>query len=179
MDFPGIPQVLEVWLSHCPLSSAFRDLVGDKPSTSDSTIHGKKGKVKFPYILYEGNYPIHLCPYLDEAPKVLENLRASQPWISFGCWKISPNPPLVDKVIDLNPSSFNLTLSKHESYEYVPNQSLLRNWLTQLHLQLIALFPLRVKFIPLSFFLFIQILSNKGTFILLYQNPILVMTHLA
>ena len=49
------------------------DHVGDTPSTSDSKVHGIKGKVKFPCRLCEGNHPIHLCPYLDEAKKVLDN----------------------------------------------------------------------------------------------------------
>ena len=67
----GIPKVLDVWStgSHQPLSSTFDDNVGDKPSTSNSKSHGKKGKVKFPYKLCEGNHPIHLFPLLDEASK--------------------------------------------------------------------------------------------------------------
>lgn len=78
---PGIPKVLEVWSigSHRPLSSASGDHAGDKPLAGDSKVHGKKGKVKFPCKLCEGNHPIHLCPYMDEASKVLENLTASQP----------------------------------------------------------------------------------------------------
>lgn len=65
--------------SHEPLSSAFGDHAGDKPSTSNSKVHGKKGKVKFPYRLCEGNHPIHIFPYMDEDSKVLENITTSQP----------------------------------------------------------------------------------------------------
>jgi hypothetical protein len=83
---PGIPKVLEVWStgSHRPLSSASGDHAGDKPSTSNSKVHGKKGKVKFPCKLCEGNHPIHLCPLMDEASKELENLTASQPHLPTG-----------------------------------------------------------------------------------------------
>lgn len=64
--------------SHQPLSSASRDHTHDKPSTSNSKVHGKKGKVKFPYKLCEGNNPIHISPYMHEASKVLEKLTASE-----------------------------------------------------------------------------------------------------
>lgn len=75
-DYPGILKVLEVWStsSHQPSSSASRDHAGDTPSTSDSKVHGKKGKIKFPCRLCEGNHHIHLFPYMDEASKVLETL---------------------------------------------------------------------------------------------------------
>lgn len=70
-----IPQTLEEGSSrsHHPVSSTSGDHVGDTPSTSGSKVHGKKGNVKFPCRLCEGNHPIHLCPYLDEAKKVLDN----------------------------------------------------------------------------------------------------------
>ena len=70
-DCPNIPKVLEVWStgSHQPLPPTSRDNAGDKPSTSDSKVHGKKGKVKFPCKLCEGNHLIHLHPYMDEASK--------------------------------------------------------------------------------------------------------------
>ena len=35
--------------------------------------HAPSGNVKFPYRLCDGNHPIHLCPYLDEAKKVFDN----------------------------------------------------------------------------------------------------------
>jgi len=107
----SIPKVLEVWStgSHKPLSLASGDHVGDKPSTSNSKAHRKKGKVKFPCKLCEGNHPIHLYLLMDEASKELENLTASQPHFPDGYRKLSPNPSLVDAVIDqksylVNPS---------------------------------------------------------------------------
>jgi len=62
-----IPQILEEWSSRSyhPMSSTSGDHVGDIPSTSGSKVQGRKGKVKFPCRLCEGNHPIHLCPYLD------------------------------------------------------------------------------------------------------------------
>lgn len=59
------------------MSSTSGDHVGDRPSTSGSKVRGKKGKVKFPCRLCEGNNPIHLCPYLEEAQNVLDNHPAS------------------------------------------------------------------------------------------------------
>ena len=59
------------------MSLTFGDHAGDTPSTSDSKVHGKKGKVKFPCRLRKGNHPIHLCTYLGEAKKVLDNRPAS------------------------------------------------------------------------------------------------------
>ena len=82
--------------SHHTLSSAFGDHASDKPSTSNIKVHGKKGKVKFCCRLYEGNHPIHLCPYMDEASKVLDNLTTSQPRLPTGYRKLSPNPPLAE-----------------------------------------------------------------------------------
>lgn len=93
---PSIPKVLEAWStgSHRPLSLAFGDHVGDKPSTSKS--QGKKGKVNFPCNLCEGNHPIHLFTLMDEASKVLENLIASQLRLLTGYRNISLDPLLVD-----------------------------------------------------------------------------------
>lgn len=76
---PDIPQILEEWSSrsHHPVSSTSGYHVGDTQSTSGNQVHGNKGKVKFSYWLCEGNHPIHLCPYLDEAKIVLDNHPAS------------------------------------------------------------------------------------------------------
>ena len=121
----SIPKVLEVWSigSDQPSSSTSGDHASDKPSTSDSKLHGKKGKVKFTCKLCEGNHPINLITYMDEDSKVLENLTASQPRLPTSYHKLSSNPPLVDEVIDQNSSHVNPTLSECESHEFIPNQS--------------------------------------------------------
>lgn len=78
----------------------------------------------FPYSLCEGNHLIYLCPYMDEASKVLEILTTSQPHLLIGYRKLSPNHLLVDEVIDQNPNSFNPNLCKHESHKFVPKKPL-------------------------------------------------------
>lgn len=97
---------------------------GDKPSINDGKIHGKKGNVKFPCNLFEGNHPIHIFPYMDEASKVFENLTSSQPRLSADYQKLSPIPPLVVEVIDQNLNTINPTLFEPESPEFVPTQTL-------------------------------------------------------
>ena len=121
---PGIPKVLEVWStgSHQPLSSASGDHAGDKLSTSKA--HGKKGKVKFPCKLCEGNHPIHLCPLIDEASKWLENITASQPRLLTTYRKLSPDPSLIDPMIDQKSYLVNPALFESESRESVLDQPL-------------------------------------------------------
>jgi len=61
---------------------------------------------------------------MDEASKVLENLTTSKPCLLVVYRKLSPNPPLVDEVLDHNMNLVNPTLSKCESHESVPDQPL-------------------------------------------------------
>jgi len=61
---------------------------------------------------------------MDESSKLFENLTTYQPCLLANYQKISPNPPLVDEVINQNLSPVNPTLSEHESHEFVPNQLL-------------------------------------------------------
>ena len=101
---PDIPQILEEWSSrlHHPMSSTSGDHVGDTPSTSGSKVHRKKGTIKFPCTLCEGNHPIHLCTYLDEAQKVLDNHPNSPQRLPSGYRRLSLNPSLFDEVTDPN-----------------------------------------------------------------------------
>jgi len=106
-----IPKVFELWSigSHQPFSLALGDDAGSyKPSTSKA--HGKNGKVKF--------------PLMDEGSKELENLTSSQPCLSVGYQKLSPNPSLVDQVVGQKPSLVNPTLYESESHEVVLDQPL-------------------------------------------------------
>jgi len=120
-----------VWpkASHQPFPLAYGDHAGVKPSTSDHKIHEKKGKFKFPCRLCEGNHTIDFSPYMGEASKVLENFTTSQRHLSASYQQISPNPSLVDKVIDQNPNPINPNISKCESHEFVPNQPLVEEML--------------------------------------------------
>ena len=81
--------------------------------------HAPRGKVKFPCRLCEGNHPIHLCPYLDEAKKVLDNHPASLQRLPSSYRRLSLTPSLVDKVTDPNKPSVKPTLSDYESHESI------------------------------------------------------------
>ena len=80
------------------------------PSTSDSQVPGKKGKVRFPCKLCKGNHQTHIFPHMDEASKLLENLTVPQQEFPTGDCKLSPNLSLTDGVIDLISSTVNPTL---------------------------------------------------------------------
>jgi hypothetical protein len=99
-DCPGIPNVLEMWSSR---SSAPIGHVGDTPSTSDIKVGKKKTTIKFPCMLCEGDHYSHLFPRMDEASSLLKKLQ-----LPIDYRKISPNPSLVDGMVNLVPSSINL-----------------------------------------------------------------------
>jgi hypothetical protein len=99
-DFPSLTQVLEMWSS---TSSTSVGHVDDTPSTSDIKVGKKKKAVKFPCMLCKGNHYSHLCPHMDEASSLLEKLQLLK-----GYRKLSPNPSLVDGLVNLVPSSVNL-----------------------------------------------------------------------
>jgi hypothetical protein len=95
MDFPGIPKVLEMW-SSTSLASAGH--VDDTPSTSDVKAGKKKTTAKFPCMLCKGDHYSHLFPRMNEASSLLEKLQLPK-----GYHKISPNPSLVNGLINLVP----------------------------------------------------------------------------
>jgi hypothetical protein len=95
-DCPGIPKVLEMWSS---TSSASVGHAGDTPSTSDVQVGKKKTVVKFPCMLCRGDHYSHLCPHMDKAYSHLEKLQLPK-----GYRNISPNPLLVDGLVNLVPS---------------------------------------------------------------------------
>jgi hypothetical protein len=99
-DFPGIPKVLELWSS---TSSALVGHASDAPSTSDVKVGKKHTIVKFPCMLCEGDHYSHLCPCMDEDSSLLVKLQ-----LPTGYRKISPNPSLVDGMLNLVPSPVSL-----------------------------------------------------------------------
>jgi hypothetical protein len=101
-DCPGLTQVLEMWSS---TSSASVGHVDDTPSTSDVKVGKKKKTVKFPCMLCKGNHHSHLCPRMDEASSLLEKLQLPK-----GYRKLSPDPSLVDGLVNPVPSSVSPTL---------------------------------------------------------------------
>jgi hypothetical protein len=99
-DCPSLTQVLEMWSS---ASLASVGHVDDTPSTSDVQVGKKKQTVKFPCMLCKGNHYSHLCPRMDEASSLLENLQLPK-----GYHKISSDPSLVDGLVNLVPSLVSL-----------------------------------------------------------------------
>jgi hypothetical protein len=78
-DCPGLSKVIEAWSthSHQPMSSASEQHADDPPSTSHDTIEKKKSRVKFPCMLCKGSHLTHLCPRMEEASKLLEDMTCS------------------------------------------------------------------------------------------------------
>jgi hypothetical protein len=95
-DFPGIPKVLEMW-SSTSLASARH--ASDALLTSDVQVGKKKTTAKFPCMLCKGDHYSHLCPHMDKASSLLEKLQLPKVY-----HKISPNPSLVDGLVNLVPS---------------------------------------------------------------------------
>jgi hypothetical protein len=108
-DCPGLPKVIEVWSTHPrqPMSSAFEQHADDPPSTSHDTVGKKKSRVKFPCMLCKGSHLTHLCPHMDEASKLLEDMTVPQPQLPAAYCKLSLNPPVVDGMINLVPLLVN------------------------------------------------------------------------
>jgi hypothetical protein len=94
--FPCLPKVLEMWSS---MSSTSSRHASDAPSTSDIKVGKNKTTIKFPCMLCEGDHYSHLCPCMDVASSLLENIQ-----IPTSYRKIFPNPSLVDGVVNLVPS---------------------------------------------------------------------------
>ena len=84
------------------MSSSPSRHVGDAPSTSDVQVVKKKTTAKFPCMLCEGDHYSHLFPCMDEGYSLLEKLQ-----LQNGYHKISPNPSLVDGLVNLVPSPVN------------------------------------------------------------------------
>ena len=66
-----------------------------------------------------------LCPSMDEASKLLEDITVPQKWLPTCYRKLSLEPPLVDKVVDPVLTSVDPTLSLKSELEVVnPSPSL-------------------------------------------------------
>jgi hypothetical protein len=109
-DFPGLPKVIDVWITHPrqPTSLASEHHADNPPSTSRDSVGKKKSRVKFPCMLCKGSHLTHLCPCMDEASKLLEDMTVSQPQLPTAYRNLSLNPPVVDGMITLVPSLVNL-----------------------------------------------------------------------
>jgi hypothetical protein len=108
-DCPGLSKVIEAWSTHPhqPMSSASEQHADDLPSTSHDTVGKKKSRVKFPCMLCRGSHLTHLCPQMEEASKLLEDMTVSQPQLPAAYRKLSLDPPVVDGMITSVPSPVN------------------------------------------------------------------------
>jgi hypothetical protein len=161
-DCPGLSKVIEVWSTHPrqPMSSASEQHVDDPPSTSHDTVGKKKSRVKFPCMLCKGSHLTHLCPHMDEASKLLEDMTVSQPQLPAAYRKLSLNPPIVDGMINPVPLSVspvdqvvNLVTSLDEPVDQVvdPIPSLVKSTLPlESETQVVDPFPPVDPILPLE-----------------------------
>jgi hypothetical protein len=89
------------------MSLASKQHVDDLPSTSHDTVGKKKTRVKFPCMLCKGSHLAHLCPHMEEAYKLLEDMTVSQPQLPVAYRKFSLKPPIFDGMITPIPSSIS------------------------------------------------------------------------
>jgi hypothetical protein len=106
-DFPGLSKVIEAWCTcpRQPMSSASEQHVDDLLSTSHDTIGKKKSRVKFPCRLCGRSHQTQLFPCMDEAKKLLEDMTIFQPQLPATYHKLTLDPPIVNGMINLVPSS--------------------------------------------------------------------------
>jgi hypothetical protein len=161
-DCPGLSKVIEVWYTHPdqPMSSASEQHTDDLPSTSHDMIGKKKSRVKFPCMLCKWNHLTHLCPHMDEASKLLEDMIVSQPQLLAAYRKLSLNSLIVDGMINLVPLSVssidqvvNLVTSLDEPVDQVvdPVPSLVNPTLPlESETQVVDLFPPVDPILPLE-----------------------------
>jgi hypothetical protein len=90
------------------MSSASEQHADDLSSTSQDTVGKKKNRVKFPCRLCKGIHQTHLIPRMDKASKLLEEMTFSQPQLLATYHRLTLNPPVVDGMINLVPSSVSL-----------------------------------------------------------------------
>jgi hypothetical protein len=109
-DCPGLSKVIQAWSTFPPqpMSLAYEQHADNPPSTSHDTVGKKKSRVKFPCMLCKGSHLTHLCPHMDEASKLLEDMTVSQPQLPVAYRKLSLTPPVVDGMINLVPLSVSL-----------------------------------------------------------------------
>jgi hypothetical protein len=109
-ECPSLSKVIEAWSTnpHQRTSLASEQHVDNPPSTIHDTVGKKKSRVKFSCMLCKGSHLTYLCPHMDEASKLLENMTVSQPQLPAAYRKLSLSPPIVDGMITPVPSPINL-----------------------------------------------------------------------
>jgi hypothetical protein len=104
-------------------------------------------------MLFKGSHLTHLCPHIDEASKLLEDMTVSQPQLPAAYRKLSLNPPIVDGMITPVPSPVNLVTSLVELVDKVVDQipSLVNSTLpSESETQAVDPFPLVNPILPLE-----------------------------
>ena len=105
------------------MSSTSEHHVDDTPSTSDPLIKGRKGKVINPCFLCKDMHFTYLCPLMDEASKLLEDIIVSHQWLPIGYHNLSLDIPLVDQVVDSVSSVVDPTLPSKSEFQVVNSDS--------------------------------------------------------
>ena len=117
--------MLEAWSNdHQSLPLASESQVGGTSSASAGKSLKKQGKLANPCKLCEGHHAIHLCPYMDEAKRVLDNLTVSTPRLPAGYKQLSLSLPPADAVIGQGSSLVDPTPPKIQIQESVPDHPL-------------------------------------------------------
>ena len=117
--------MLEIWSNgRLPLPLASRSQVGGTSSVSAGETLKKQGKLTNPYKLSEGHHAIHLCPYMNEAKRVLDNLVVFAPCLPAGYKQLSLSPPPADPMIGQESSLVDPAPSKIQIQESIIDQPL-------------------------------------------------------
>ena len=117
--------MLKVWSNSRPsLPLASGSQVGGTSSASASKAPKKQGKLANPCKLCEGHHAIHLCSYMDEAKRVLENLTVSILCLPAGYKQLSLSPSLVDSTINQESSLLDPAPPEIHHHESIPDQPL-------------------------------------------------------
>ena len=76
-------KILEVWpkASQQPMSISSSHHTDDTPSTSDSMVKSRKGKFRYPCLLCKDMHLTYLCPRMDEASQLSEDIIFPQKWL--------------------------------------------------------------------------------------------------
>jgi hypothetical protein len=115
--------VLEAWSDGRPPLSSERNVGGTSSTGTDKTPK-KQGKITNPYKLCEGHHAIHLCPYMDEAKRVLDNSVVSTPCLPAGYKQLSLSLPPADAAIGQESSLVDPTPPEIQIHESVLDQPL-------------------------------------------------------
>ena len=106
------------------MSSVSGHHADDAPSTNDYVVKSRKGKVIYHFLLCKDMHCTYLCPRMDEASKLLEDITIPQQQLPIGYRKLSLDLSLVDIVVDLVRTSVDPTLplkSEDEVVDPVPS----------------------------------------------------------